>query len=606
LTGKPIFHKLIRIGKSSIKHGRGYAISCHFQSWSLIQNCPKDENLLHYEVNSAFAGSLICGTIWTNVKDQSRKIDNIPADNCIFSTGPDPLYVRKLKHIIEGRTLLPPGFWATHGDTWVISIKADRKTILIPYFELLRSLFYQTSRRLTDFIFSKTPLKFLCRPLAYPNRDNSFTARYCVAATYLTGPEARLLGCLLFDPEISYIFNTSQAYWLSSSSTNNTVFSEEAVINAGNFKDFHFSGDGYNLSNNNEQYFWVENLNILQYNYKFNKLLFHPITEGHNINPKDKETELPEISDLLQITKNYSQPSKIRSYMVSSSLKKATRVLPFKNKRNERHAIRKAGLLPLVTCMSSWAIKPIKISNYKYIDDKAFAQVICPVLNASTPITHTDAFQKIIDTFEEYDYPAKFLTINNSEQIFGEKISVFPIDKHTPLQGTIYKNRVQHFSLAEITLDNSIIYIAQPFPQTNPELTTLIIKQSLTQLDNAEWNEILADILPVYNEGDLGSFYKKINSRAGRTVAHNTAISAIPLPTNTVEVDFCLDLVEHIIDRFRKRLQFFLATSLRYPQGITQEQGKIIKKLSHNTCRVPDALWKTKILNYWSLKYLYQ
>ena len=108
------------------------------------------------------------------------------------------------------------------------------------------------------------------------------------------------------------------------------------------------------------------------------------------------------------------------------------------------------------------------------------------------------------------------------------------MSRYPPLPIIIYNEQIQHFPLVEVTLPNALLYVAQPFIESNPELIILFIKQNLTSPTISEWNAVLAAITPVYNGSDVQPFYNRLIFRRAGTPSNNTALMAIPVPGSVV------------------------------------------------------------------------
>ncbi len=595
--------KLIHVGKPQQNYETGsYHINCYFQPWSIKQNCPINDDILTHSINSAFAGELACGTLWTDKNIKTKKDSICSTEYQSIHIDPSRLYAKHLKAVIDINSLLPKGFWHKHGNTWVACIEYNKKIIIIPYFELIRTIFYQTSYRLTNFLLSQTPYNQLCRPLSSPSADNSFTARYCIATTNLTAPEARLLGNILFDPCIKYIFNIMQSYWRTNASENdliNSVKTDSLII--GDFKGMAFHAKGHNFICDGIGYFWVESLEITKQIFCFEKLLFYPLIYSSKKTALDhiNVSHLPVCSDVFKSLNRHYRPPELVRCISKTGTAKHSRVPFFENIRQERHAINRAGKLPLVVRRSAWAVAAP--DNYQYLTDEMMDMLKFKAIKTprKTP-QYTDEFKRIISEFASHHYSVSYLTLNNQSQVFGKGLSVMPVEKYSPIPNSMYNGLIRPFPLAQVHLHETFFCIAQPFPQINPELTILVIKQNLSQPTDSEFNTMLNQIIPVRNTNDFLAFYKKIKYISRLQTASNTALLVIPVPTQIITIAFCLTVADNVVSRFRKRIQFFIATFLRFPQGVSKTQMTHIIKLSRNICKTPDPLLLTYIARLWS------
>lgn len=605
-----MLYKLILVGKPIHDEFIGaYRIICHFQPWLVAQNKPASEEILSHAVNSTFAGTLICGTLWALYDKPDRANHILPTDYKSFTINSSILYARRIKDLINPEALHPSNFWKSHNDTWVICINSGDTKIIIPYFELLRIFFYKVSRRLTDFIFSMSPIDSLCSPVAFPDKSNSLTARLCIATTECTSAEALFLGSLLFDPQFCHAFNASQSYWRSAISGNNFGLLDNAnILNIGNFGNSAFNANGHYFSYNNERYFWAHEIEVIKYDYKFDNLLYYPLKDNTNRKKANQAEQLtpdyygmPEYPDSLQETHQHSARSEIRCcYPTPAKRLNCHGTFYTTTNRQWAYAIRKKGMLPLVVRRLPWAKLISRSCNIHFSSDYFLAKPV-QILDkfASSQLLSTQNFRKLISKFKSRHYAVKSLVLNNPHQVFGKGLSILPINNFPPLPIAPYQQYIKQFHCIEVNLTYAFLYISQPFPETNPELIIVFIKQCLTRPATEEWNALLSHITPIHSERDLKPFYKKISHVQVRQKSSNTALLAIPVPSNIITAEFCIDLTGHIADKFRRRLQFLLATSLKYPKGVTPEQQKKIIYLSSYVCRAPDPLWQERIAQLW-------
>lgn len=605
-----MLYKLILVGKPFHDETVGvYRILCHFQPWSVDQNIAVSEEILCYAINSTFAGKLVCGTMWTRTNEPDITNHTLPAHYKSFSINSGKLYSQRLKDVMPLEALSPSKFWATHDDTWVICINSGDTKIILPYFELLRVFFYKISRRLTNFIFSQSSINSLCIPVTFPDKSNSLIARLCVAATECTSQEARLLGCLLFDPQLLYAFNVSQAYWRSAVSRNYSGLIDKATtLNAGDFGNSSYNASGYEFLHSNEKYFWVYSLEVVQYSYKFDKILYYPLKDdklggrGNQIKElAPKQSDLPECPDAFRRVLQSSAGIAMRCCSPTSTKATDSNGASYMStNRQWARAIRKTGLLPLVVRRQPWAkLVPLSSKNRLSSEDILAKSIQAPKpLTVSQPL-YNQSFRKLILEFKSHHYVTNPLMLNNQHQKFGKSLSVLPVNNYSPLPTTVYQGFIQRFPCVEVELTNAFIYVSQPFPEVNPGLIVIFIKQSLIRPTTEEWNAFLGHITPVHSAGDLKIFYKNIHHKQVGQTSSNTALLALPIPSNTITAEFCINLTDHIVDKFRRRLQFVLATSLKYPEGLTPEQQTRVTVLSSYICRAPDPLWQARIAYLW-------
>jgi len=194
-NNKGNFLKLIHVGNLSYEPESGsYKFFCSFQPWLLPQDSPSNLPIVTRTIGIKSAGNLVCGSIWSDSLELSKFKYKDNSEAQIFELGTDEISIVLLKDIINPTIFTPESFWLAKGNTLVILIKLYEKHIIIPYFELLRVLFYQASYRLTKFFFSFLPLDSLCRPSIIPKEGNSWRGAFYAASTDLSAAEARILG----------------------------------------------------------------------------------------------------------------------------------------------------------------------------------------------------------------------------------------------------------------------------------------------------------------------------------------------------------------------------------------------------------------------------
>ena len=605
-----MLYKLILVGKPIHDESAGACrILCYFQPWLVAQNIAASEEILSHAINSTFASKLICGTIWIHSEEPDKTNHILPADYKCFTINPGLINAQRLRDLIPLEALSPSKFWAVHNDTWMVCINSNDTKIIIPYFELLRVLFYNISRRLTDFIFSQASINSLCIPIEHPNESNSMTARMCVATTECTSQEARLLGSLLFDNQLLIAFNISQSYWRSALSRNNTGLTDKAsTINIGDFDNTSFNASGCSFSYNGEKYFWAHNLEINQLNYKFSTILYYPLLNNKENRKSVKskrllyeESELVACPDVLQTAYQYSaRPEIWRCLNEPAKVSSSKGAAYMTTIRQWSRAIRNTGLLPLVVRRLPWAKLASRSSKKLFLEEHTMEKHIqqLSIFNDLQSL-NIQNFRKLIGEFKAQNYSTKPLALNNPSQAYGKELSVLPVNNYAPLPIILYQNYIHFFRCVEVKLTNAFLYIGQPFPKDNPELFVLFVKQNLIRPTDTEWNTLLNYITTVRSYSGLKPFYSKIKHTQVRHVSSNTAFLAIPVPSSSITATFCIDLINNILTGFRKRLQFSLATSLKYPNGVTSEQQRKIKTLSNYVCRAPDPVWQARIVQLW-------
>jgi len=576
-----------------------YVIPCYFQPWLVENKCAVDNTIITQVVNSNLAGELICGSLWTKWKNLTETRKYSPFDSQVFWTGANPLSIIQLQNVINLSDLTPASFWITQGETWVICISFSEKKIIIPYFELLRVLFYNASRRLTQYFFSQSPLELLCRSLSLPSAQNSFLTHFCVASEELSVAEARILGGLSSDSAMIRVFNFARTYFHNVPTMKSGFSHKTKEISAGQLnKNILFNAKGYNFKSNNENYFWVDSLEIITSPFNFRQAIFHPL-ESLKSSLSMPDT-LPLCSDLLQAKTYHARLSELHNRTGNySSL--IHRVVPYRSSKRESKFIRGIDTrLPYIKRGLPWAKVPTDKNNFCWFDESLFNKLEHnKILPSSFEPNYTNEFKNLLSKFTSSGYPARFLTINNAQGLCGKDTSVFPVHGHPPLPNTIYKNLIRKFTLVEIELSNGPIFLAQPFPKECPDLIVLFQKQSLNYPNDLEFNELFNAIFPVYNYEDFRKFRRKAVALTRKKTPPNSALIALPIPLKKITVDLCLDISIHTANKFRKRLQFLVASLQKYPTGISEIQRKAINKLSSNICMSPDSNLLAALASYW-------
>jgi hypothetical protein len=573
-----------------------FVIPCYFQPWLSTENSPAKQPVFIRNVNSTLAGELVCGSLWTDSRSAINTVTHTSSASHIFWTGTNKLSAVLIKNVLNPEALTPSSFWTTKGDTWVVCIEFNNKTFVIPYFELLRVLFYGASRRLTYFFLSFLPLKLLCQPLNSTNENNSAIIRYFVACQQLTELEARIIGGLLFDPALKNMYDISQNHWLNAQDVK-TIQTKSI----GRFsKNILFSANGHEFTHNCKQFIWVESLQIVNSPYNFQEVLFHPIKDkkaGFRITSNSLIC-----SDLLQDGTDYSRVLEL--YPCSRNERSSnSRLSNAKKERAKKYLVSRKSILPKVTCMPPWCSLPRKPEKFFWLDRQLSASVqTIEKEYYKKIISSTHDFRNLLTLFKAKGYTVNNVTLNNPQGSFGQGVSVFPINNHAPLPINAYRGSAKLFTLAKISFSEGPVYLVQPFPKDNANLILLCQKQDLSEPKESEWNKLFSILQPIHNYKNYANFYKCCAALNRSNVSTNSALIALAIPINEITVELCISFNEHLISRFRKRLQFHLSSFLKYPKGMDCNQRNEVIRLSCNICKAPDSLWISRISSYWAFK----
>jgi|GEM_PF-2942694 len=591
--------KLIHVGPPSIDHLRGIpTLLCCFQPWSTEQDCALSSDIITRAANSCLAGSLVCGSLWSEWEPKRIDVHHRHATSQIFCLEAIPLVTNRLQDIIDPATLMPAHFWINHGETQVIRFKFNNKIIIVPYFELIRTFFYSASQRLTEFFFSQSPLESLCYSSTVPTTENSLLARFCVASTALSITEAQVLAGVLFEPSLRRMLRFAQSHWRSLLIAEPLKAGTPEPRHVGQFaRTVFFSASGHDFTYNEEQHFWVDSLEILGSPYNFKKIIFHPIIDKKHY-PLPSGT-LPLCSDLLQI--RLSKTRLINLYNRNQTHNITHKPLTAKrSKRNERYSAGINAHMPHVECGLPWAQLPAKRKYFHGLNDPVTVHSLSTtgLMQSHTDILHPQ-FRFLLDNFISAGYQVKFLEVNNPNSVFGKNISALPIDNQPPLPAYIHKNLIRTFILAEIQLENGPIFLAHPFHQECPDMIVYFQKQNLLRPTIEEWNTSLALLSFVHNYTDFYTFNRKVVINNKQDTAYSTALIALPFPLKTITVELCMDVATHVIGKFRKRLQFVIRYRSKYLLGMSQQQLQEITNLSSNICRAPDANFVVRMALQW-------
>ena len=576
-----------------------YVIPCYFQPWLVDEGRAANDTIITQLINSNLAGELICGSLWTKRKNSTKTRQYGPFDSQVFWAGANSLSIIQLQNVINLSDLTPASFWMTQGETWVVCVSFGNKKIIIPYFELLRVLFYHASPRLTQYFFSQSPLELLCRPLNLPTIQNSFITHFCVASEELSMAEARILGGLLSDPAMMRVFNFARTYWQNVPTMKVSSTHKKREKTAGQLnKNVLFNASGYNFKSNNKDFFWVNSLEAITSPFNFRQVIFHPL-EGLNPHSPTSDT-LPLCSDLLRANRNYARLSDLYSHSGAYIPPSHRIVSNIRSKRERRTMKGIDARLPYVERGIPWARMPSDKNAFYWFDEPLFKIIKTNnIYEDSLKISCTKKFITLIDSFTNSGYSTKFLILNNTGGLCGEDISVFPVGGHPPLPNTIYRNLIRKFALVEIELSNGPIFLAQPYPTECPNLVILLQKQNLNYPNEPEFNALLNAFCPIYDYKDFIKFRKQVIAVTRKRTGSNSAVIAFPIPIQEVTVELCVDIANHTANKFRKRLQFLVASLQKYPASISEKQQKTIVKLSRNICMSPDSNLLTTLASYW-------
>jgi hypothetical protein len=593
-------YKLIHVGLPSTDHSLGiYTIPCYFQPWSAEQNCALSSNVTTRIINSCLAGDLNCGSLWSTWQTKITESPCRNAESHIFQISNNPVLLNNLQDIINPATLTPSSFWAGQGRTPVIYLECNGKNIIIPYFELVRALFYNASQRLTRFFFSQLSLESLCRPFDAPSIENSFLARFCVASTDLSMLEAQVLAGLLFEPSMYRTLNFAQSYWRSFLIPNPPKASKSKSTNIGTINcDAIFNANGYSFTHEEKLYFWVNTLNIINSPYNFEQVIFHPVTgKKHNF---PQLNHLPLCSNLLQTRAPKARLIELWNKDLTTHSIVKHPLHTTRSKRDERGITGVNALQPCVECGLPWAQLPAgKNNSYELTDPTVSTFLSTEGISQSHAGIINPRFKKLLNKFSSAGYHVSFLELNNSKRLFGKSISVFPVENQPPLPAAVHKKLIKPFILAEIQLNNGSIFLAQPFYKECPNMVVFFQKQNLTKPDTRNWNKIMNVIPFVHSVHDFHNFYRKVTVSNKQSTSNSEALIALPIPLIRDAFEICLKAATHIVNKFRKRLQFVTACMQRYPEGMSKGQFQKVRKLSSNICSVPDANFVSRLEAIW-------
>jgi hypothetical protein len=590
--------KLIHVGNAFIDtDSQHYVIPCYFQPWSEEKNCPESTSILTHVVDSSIAGELICGSLWADLNTPGMTSTNASPESQVFWAGADLKSTILLKDLINSSPLTPSTFWSDKVDAWVICVALKDKKVIIPYFELLRTLFYKASRRLTQFFFSFLPLNLLCRPLRHATKENNLTAEFCVASTNLYPEECILLCNLLFNTALKRFFNFSQANQIdvrqNHKLTSDNTIGTKLIGNIG--ENILFKSNGYNFIHNNEPYFWVESLEIIKIHYNFQRIIFYPISE-FKINSQYFSNSLI-CSDLFHHIKHLN--SKGRQHNINNKKPNKITMTDLKSARKFASYAKNSNILTIRGM--PWATLPSDKSEFYWLDDVLINNVVAhQSQQRRKKSNYSQSFRDILLDFEEEGYNVTYLLLNNPNNTFGKNVSIFPINGHPPLLGSIHKNSIHSFTIAKIQLSNTVFFLTQPFPSEYPDFIILCQKLNLNSPNELEWNELFSRVTPVYNYSTFYKFNKNITPLARTNSSYNLGLIAVPIPIKEITIKLCIKFTDHIVNVFRKRIQFQIASSLKFPNGLTQEEYQKVLRLSAYMCRVPNPRWTTVISLYWS------
>lgn len=365
-----------------------------------------------------------------------------------------------------------------------------------------------------------------------------------------------------------------------------------------------FNARGQNFSHENNKYFWVDSLETISSPYIFDEILFHPLQistiSSYSINT------LPLCSNLLGLNNNHTKLPKL--YKCTDYTTKFYPTSFYKVKytptSTPKQVIARTKLshlpFPYVICGLPWAATPIENKKIHWLD-KCFEKEVTLIDKKllKKRIACTNHLLHILTAFEKRNYAIEYLTLNNPNSIFGERVSVFPTNLQAPLSVHRNINTIAICTVASVELAYGKIFLIQPYPENNPDLIVLCQKQDLSVPNDSEWNNIFNTIIPIHNSTDFYEFFKSIKKLNLKNVSTNSALLAIALPSKIVTEEFCLSFSNHIFSRFIKRLQFYVASVLKYPAGMTYEQRKKIIYLSRSICKAPNDMWVTKMFSYW-------
>jgi hypothetical protein len=595
--GSAACYQLIHLGSLAYGPALEQSITGYFQPWH--NQAFLTSSLLPVERQIAIhhAAILVPGSLWDAQGMRHTEDCLPPAEYRVWFTGAHPLHVARLRDIIEPACLCPSSFWATQGETWVAVVDYKGEQLLIPCFELLRAFYYHAGARIIRHCFSQLPWDLLCRPHSAPTAATGYQAQIYVAARFLTESEACVLGGLLFDPMFLQSLTRAQASWTSARSVSGraSVTSNYAKTTGHLDRDVLLRIEGHAFVHKQRSYFWVSSLTQMSSPYSFQKLLYHGL-ESCNF-PSQEPASFPVCSDLLA----HKQPRVYDSQPKPTHL--TTRFTPYKEKVELLPAQQAALAIassPSIARGATWArqvhrFKPLTWLNNIPSPHKEDTAIIPEINQKDIKLLET-----LLQGFISSNQLVTMLTLNNNLGYFGSGLSVLPHQGTAPLPGLPYRHRIRLFHLAQVDLDDGILFLL--YFHHLPDAFLLCQRRDLNPISESEWTQILDIVANTKSVAELRTLRKRCRHLEWSDLEPHTGLIVRSIPATAASISLCQNFVAQLLKGFRRQLALQVSLHYRYPGGISaMQQRRLLKLMSKhksfdsslaNWDRYTDALWK--------------
>lgn len=188
----------------------------------------------------------------TDLEDAQRY--DVLGDIRSFTLGPAPSQPLRLSSIFDLRKLRSK-FLRRHGSSWAVVHQEGDTHFVIPCNEILRTFYYVDGRRLADFLSAYTPIDQVCQVMQQPTAANDGEAHIAVVTDGFTPHQL----CVLAEMSLTKSFLDAAVH------AHSTLVAESSPTRKGTYLRLAFAPDrpvrisanGFGFTHQGKRYFWV-------------------------------------------------------------------------------------------------------------------------------------------------------------------------------------------------------------------------------------------------------------------------------------------------------------------------------------------------------------
>ncbi|TGD76913.1 hypothetical protein [Hymenobacter wooponensis] len=422
--------------------------------------------IVHVEANMSYASAWQAGTVWKASGYQVADTASSYPEHRIVDLGYSAPRLVLADEELADNELTKELPIAVRPFVWLAIWEHAGSQLLIPSFELLRSLYYCGGPWLTAFFFARIPLEHLGRLIAGPSASNSFGVHMCVAAQSLSPSEAQIVAALLSDPAYAAIIHHSHLslalQWMHGN--DNALFNANVVLG----RRAILRAQGKSFVRAKHSAFWVATLYKTAQCFPFRHILFHPL-RMRSLRTRSTSPMVQPMTDVLATLGIANRKKTTGNYHIRP-LADDQSVIPIrygfpwaiaKSRRGAPHFLEEQMCLP-------WEQRAG--SNRRF----------------NRPVK--EPFISLEKQFISKGWQVRRLIINNPDSRYGEGWSVCRYSDFLPLLGETYKHFLLRFAITEICRADYCCYLVYSYQQ---QICVIIYHPNLQPLKDEELQMLL-------------------------------------------------------------------------------------------------------------------